>query len=383
MLIAIIYDILQLFVFKYLSFTLKNISFHIKNNNFDINILLPIGISFFTFQIMSYILDVYHKKTEAQNNFFNLALYVSMFPQLIAGPIVRYETIANEINNRTETAENFTMGVERFVIGLGKKLLIANYVGFIADKTFSLNGNLSVASAWLGAISYTLQIYFDFSAYSDMAIGLGKIFGFNFLENFNYPYISKSISEFWRRWHISLGSWFRDYVYIPLGGNRVTKKRNLINLFIVWSLTGIWHGANWTFILWGLFYYVLIIIERFFNVEKKLGGFSHIYTLFLVIIGWVLFRSENIHSALDYLSIMFGLKNTVLFDETFVLLLKSVRIPLLIGILLSMPVIPMLKKRLNIKIYTLLSSFMLFSIFILSLLICIKSTYNPFIYFNF
>jgi D-alanyl-lipoteichoic acid acyltransferase DltB (MBOAT superfamily) len=254
---AIALDIVFLFVFKYAAFVSKNLALLFGSNSFIITIALPIGISFYTFQLMSYVFDVYYKKMAARKNLTGVALYVSLFPALIAGPIVRYETIAREIDGRIETPEDFTEGIARFVIGLGKKMLIANYAGFIADRIFALNslsgGNLSAASAWLGAIAYTLQIFFDFSAYSDMAIGLGRMFGFHFLENFNYPYIAKSISEFWRRWHISLSTWFRDYVYIPLGGSRVSKKRLVGNLFVVWLLTGIWHGANWTFVIWGCF----------------------------------------------------------------------------------------------------------------------------------
>jgi len=231
---------------------------------------LPIGISFFTFQSISYVIDIYRHHGEVQRNPLNVGLYISFFPQLIAGPIVRYETIAAEINNRKVTWNDFTDGVERFIIGLGKKVLLANNFAVIADHIFSLLPEyLDLPLAWLGAISYTLQIFFDFSGYSDMAIGLGRMFGFHFLENFNYPYISRSVSEFWRRWHISLGSWFRDYVYIPLGGNRVVKPLVYRNLFVVWLLTGIWHGANWTFIVWGLMYFVLLAFEKFTELEKR------------------------------------------------------------------------------------------------------------------
>ncbi|MDR2020575.1 MAG: MBOAT family protein [Treponema sp.] len=260
--IIVAFNILLLFIFKYLPFVARNIGFLFKHN-ISLDITLPIGISFFTFQIMSYIFDVYYQKVRVQKNIINIALYVSMFPQLIAGPIVRYETIEQEINNRNETSDNFTRGMSRFIMGFGKKILIANYAGFVADEIFSLAGNLSVASAWLGAVSYTIQIFFDFSAYSDMAIGLGLMFGFHFLENFNYPYTAKSISDFWKRWHISLSTWFRDYVYIPLGGSRVSKGRYIFNLFAVWFLTGTWHGANWTFIVWGLYYFLLLVTEKF------------------------------------------------------------------------------------------------------------------------
>jgi D-alanyl-lipoteichoic acid acyltransferase DltB (MBOAT superfamily) len=385
MIIAVIYNVALLFIFKYASFVMKNIGVLLKNDAVSVNIALPIGISFFTFQIMSYVFDVYYKKADVQKSFINVALYISLFPQLIAGPIVRYQTIAEEISNRSETPEGFTEGVTRFVIGLGKKLLIANYAGFIADKIFALNGNLSVLSAWLGAIAYTLQIFFDFSAYSDMAIGLGRIFGFRFLENFNYPYIAKSITDFWRRWHISLGTWFRDYVYIPMGGNRVSKGKLIVNLFVVWLLTGTWHGANWTFIAWGLFYFVLLCIERFTGIEKKIGVFSHVYTLFFVIVGWVLFRAESIALACQYLGAMFGFGSAGFIDETFLLYFSNGKWILLAGILLSTPIAPLCRQKIgfNTKMYQFLSTTGLVLIFCLSLLVCIKSTYNPFLYFNF
>jgi D-alanyl-lipoteichoic acid acyltransferase DltB (MBOAT superfamily) len=382
---ALVYDIGLLLVFKYLSFIAKNIGAVLKADSFSLNIALPIGISFFTFQIMSYTLDVYYRKAAAQKNFFNVALYISMFPQLIAGPIVRYETVAREISSRIETPEDFTEGVARFIIGLGKKTLIANYAGFIADRIFALNGNLSVASAWLGAIAYTVQIFFDFSAYSDMAIGLGLMFGFHFLENFNYPYMAASITDFWRRWHISLSTWFRDYVYIPLGGNRVSKGRLGFNLFIVWLLTGIWHGANWTFVAWGLFYFVLLAMERFTGFEKKLGPLSRVYTLLFVIIGWVLFRAESIALAGTYLGAMFGFGTAGLTDEPFFLYFNNGKWVLLAGIIFSTPVGKLCKERLrrNMAAYQIISSAGLILTFSLSLLACIKSTYNPFIYFNF
>ncbi|MDR2137258.1 MAG: MBOAT family protein, partial [Synergistaceae bacterium] len=258
---AVIYNVGLLFVFKYLSFTLRNVDY-VFRTGVTVDIALPIGISFFTFQLMSYVFDVSRTPELARRNPLDVALYVSLFPQLIAGPIVRFETIAGEIRGRVETSRDFTEGMTRFVFGLGKKLLIANYVGFLADEIFASSLPLSAATAWIGAIAYTLQIYFDFSGYSDMAIGLGWMFGFHFEENFDYPYISKSITEFWRRWHISLSTWFRDYLYIPLGGNRGSKSRTIFNLFIVWLLTGMWHGANWTFIVWGLYYFVLLLAER-------------------------------------------------------------------------------------------------------------------------
>lgn len=259
--VDVIFNLAILYVFKYLTFT-GSIIDRLFNTDLSIpDIALPIGISFFTFQAMSYVIDVYRQKGEVQTNILYVGLYISFFPQLIAGPIVRYETVADEIKNRKETADDFFNGFARFIVGLAKKVLLANSFALVADAAFGSGDELSAAFAWLGAIAYTMQIFFDFSGYSDMAIGLGMMFGFHFLENFNYPYMSTSISEFWRRWHISLGSWFRDYLYFPLGGSRVSKGRNVFNLFVVWSLTGLWHGANFTFIAWGLMYFVLIAME--------------------------------------------------------------------------------------------------------------------------
>ncbi|GHT85818.1 alginate O-acetylation protein [Spirochaetia bacterium] len=382
--IIIGFDIAVLIAFKYASFIAGNCGF-------ELSIALPIGISFFTFQIMSYVFDVYYQKVHTQKSLVNIALYVSLFPQLIAGPIVRYETIASEIEDRTENTEDRTEGMVRFVIGLSKKILIANYVGFIADRVFDSidsdgNISISVASAWLGAIAYTLQIYFDFSGYSDMAIGLGRFFGFHFLENFNYPYIAKSITDFWRRWHISLSTWFRDYVYISLGGNRVSKSLLVRNLFVVWLLTGVWHGANWTFIVWGLFYFILLLIERFTGFEKRIGVFSRLYTLFFVIVGWVLFRSPTIPFAGHYLSTMFGFSAAGFIDDKFYLYLSNGKWFLMIGIILSTPIVPLCRLafiRFNPSVYKFVARLCVVVLFTLSILVCIKLTYNPFIYFNF
>ena len=301
--IMLIFNLTIMFIFKYLMFTLTNIKY-LTGLNFNIpNIALQIGISFFTFQAISYVIDVYRGNGKVQKNPLNVGLYISFFPQLIAGPIIRYETIAEQIENRHENFEDFSKGTCRFIIGLGKKMLLANTLALVADYAFSVkSGELSVVMAWLGALAYTFQIFFDFSGYSDMAIGLGLMFGFKFLENFNYPYISKSISEFWRRWHISLGTWFRDYVYFPLGGSRVSSKKRLVfNLFVVWSLTGLWHGANWTFIVWGLMYFVLITLEKLTKFDRKLGWFGHVYTMLFVILGWVLFRADNISYGIGYI----------------------------------------------------------------------------------
>ena len=323
--LTVIFNLSILFVFKYLNFTANTICSIFGITSSIPKIALPIGISFFTFQAMSYVLDVYRDKGAVQKNILNVGLYISFFPQLIAGPIVRYETVAEEIKNRKETLDDFFDGFARFIVGLGKKVLLSNTFALLADRAFDgcANGdNLSVAFSWLGAIAYTLQIFFDFSGYSDMAIGLGKMFGFHFLENFNYPYISLSVAEFWRRWHISLGSWFRDYVYIPLGGNRVSKSRNIFNLFVVWGLTGVWHGANWTFIVWGLMYFVLLTFEKLTGFEKRKSKpfmvFRWFYTMFFVIMGWVVFRSNSLTDAFVYMKSMFGLNGNVFSDGMFV-----------------------------------------------------------------
>ncbi len=382
---AYIFNLSILFIFKYLAFTLDNINY-LFNTNFFVKITLPIGISFFTFQILSYVIDVYRKPESVQKNILNVALYISLFPQLIAGPIVRYETVADELTNRVENFSDFSSGIQRFVIGLGKKVLISNYVGLIADNIFY---NMSVESistmtAWIGAIAYTLQIYFDFSGYSDMAIGLGRMFGFHFNENFNYPYIASSITDFWRRWHISLSTWFRDYVYIPLGGNRVSNIRHILNLFIVWLFTGLWHGANWTFIVWGLFYFVLLLLEKKTNIIKKLGHLSYVYTLFFVIIGWIIFRSDNLLIAINYIGKMLGI-GTCLFDRMALEYIKVTGLIIPIGIVLSTPLLKNIwnKLKININIKEVVKVFTIILIFIFSILTCISSTYNPFIYFNF
>lgn len=381
--------------YKYADFLISNIN-EISSQNFQLlNIIMPIGISFFTFQGLSYVIDVYRKNGRVQKNPLNVALYISFFPQLIAGPIVRYETIAEQINFRQETLSDFSYGIERFILGLSKKVLIANTVGLIADEIFNTElGNMSVALSWIGIISYTLQIYFDFSGYSDMAIGLGSMFGFKFLENFNYPYISKSITEFWRRWHISLSTWFRDYVYIPLGGNRVKTVRFLFNIFIVWFLTGLWHGASWSFILWGLYYGVILIIEKVLlgkYLEKLPILFQHFYTVFLVIIGWVLFRSENILYAKDYLGVMFGLGDYPFINNKSLYYLIEYKFAFIVAILFSMPIYPYIAKKMEciknkwveIIVRDYLKAIILIFLFLLSIMYLINSTFNPFIYFRF
>ncbi len=385
--LGILYNLLILFKYKYLLFVLNNLNIIFKANLQIPEILLPIGISFFTFQILSYIIDVYREKVKVQKNIFNLGLYIALFPQLIAGPIVRYETVQDQIQNRKENVEDFAYGIQRFIKGLGKKVIISNTMAVIADYVFAQTmdiASVSCALVWIGAIAYTFQIFFDFSGYSDMAIGLGKMFGFTFEENFNYPYISKSISEFWRRWHISLGTWFRDYVYIPLGGSRCSKKRLIFNLAVVWILTGVWHGANWTFIIWGVLYFILITIEKLTNFEKRLDNkykiLRNIYTMILVILGWVIFRAENIGYAGQYILRMFTPIN--LFDYKFVEFVIENIVIFIVAIILSTP---LLQKFSNKKIFNnvVLKNSILFIILIISVSYIAKGVYNPFIYFNF
>ncbi len=374
-----------MFVFKYLVFTLSNINSWFGANVSVPNIALPIGLSFFTFQAISYVIDVYRKNGEVQRNPLNVALYISFFPQLIAGPIVRYQTVAAQIKDRTETFADFSEGSKRFVIGLSKKMILSNNMALIADTAFGYGqGELSVAMAWLGAVAYTLQIFFDFSGYSDMAIGLGKMFGFHFLENFDYPYISKSISEFWRRWHISLGSWFRDYVYFPLGGSRVDSKYRLVlNLFVVWFLTGVWHGANWTFIVWGLMYFVLIALEKLTGFEKKFGWFGHIYTMFFVVIGWVVFRATSLAQAVTYVQAMFGIGASGFVDEAAMYQLISNKGYLGLALLFTMPVAKLVAKKCTVTWCKILYQVLLLALFLAAISYIVKGSYNPFIYFDF
>ena len=395
--IAIISNIGILGIFKYASFVCVDI-LHLPPDAVGIaaDIHLPLGISFFTFQALSYVLDVYMGKVAATGSFLNVGLYVSFFPQLVAGPIVRFTDIADAINNRKESIDGFSSGVVRFLIGLSKKVLIANNMALVADAAWKLiigdRLEASVAMAWLGAISYTLQIYFDFSGYSDMAIGLGKIFGFDFPENFKHPYIATSLTEFWRRWHISLSSWFRDYVYIPLGGSRRGEARTYINLMIVWLLTGIWHGANYTFVVWGLLYGILLMIEKVICAHKAIRKQSliqriagRIYTMIVVTLAWVIFRSDSINDALIYILGMFGRGSGKLVDRVFVAYLKQnicFYIPAIIG---CMPILESLEIKFGEKnpIYNVAFGATVLAGFVISVSYIINNGYNPFIYFNF
>ena len=386
---GVFFNLLIIFIFKYLTFTVTNLNRFTGAGISIPEIALPIGISFFTFQAISYIVDVYRGNGAAQKNILYVGLYISFFPQLIAGPIVRYETIADQIMNRRETLDDFCDGVRRFIVGFCKKILIANNLAVVADHAFGLSsqGGLSTSMAWLGAIAYTLQIFYDFSGYSDMAIGLGRMFGFQFLENFNYPYISASVTEFWRRWHISLGTWFRDYLYIPLGGSRVrSSARHIFNLFVVWLCTGIWHGANWTFMLWGLMYFVLLVFEKYSGFSKipenKAKTVRRIYTLFFVVMGWILFRADDLSSAMTYYRTCFGAGPLI--DSTFIEYARQNITYFAAGILFSTPIAPALKKRIRQSVFTdLVYSACLIALFIASISFLVKGSYNPFIYFNF
>ena len=386
-------------VFKYASFFVENVNSVLGFSLNDPEIPLPLGISFFTFQAMSYVIDVYRKDGQVQRNIFDLALYVSFFPQLIAGPIVRYQTVADEIVDRRETIDDFVSGIQRFVIGLGKKMILANSAGYVADQIFGMPaGEMSTTLAWVGVIAYSLQIYFDFSGYSDMAIGLGRMFGFHFLENFNYPYISRSVSEFWRRWHMSLGSWFRDYVYIPLGGNRQGEWKTYRNLAIVWLLTGVWHGASWTFIAWGVYYGVFIMLERAFLgkwLKAMPSWLSLSFTLFVVIIGWVFFRADDFPYAISYLQAMFGLHGGPLFDQQALYYLVQYGVVLTIAIIGATPIprivvgkllsqeLDETKSMTTRRIVGLVRVTGVTVLFFLSISYIVSSTFNPFIYFRF
>ncbi|MBU5335120.1 MBOAT family protein [Intestinibacter bartlettii] len=379
-----------LIVFKYMDFIIKNINYISHTNIKLLRLALPIGISFYTFQALSYIVDVYRSEAKVCRSFVDFATYVCLFPQLIAGPIVRYTTIEDELQNRIHSFEKFSYGVNRFVIGLGKKVILANNLGILVD-IMSKSYDKSVLSYWMVAIFFTLQIYYDFSGYSDMAIGLGRMFGFDFLENFNYPYISKSIKEFWRRWHISLSSFFRDYVYIPLGGNRVSKFRWIFNLFVVWSLTGFWHGDSWNFILWGLYFAVILVVENLFlqNILYKLPTLlQHIYAKFLIIISFVIFNNENIKDLWISLYNMFNFRGLALYNDFSVYYLKSYGLLLTISIICATPILKNIiqkikKERLGEKILSIINPIFNITLIIVVTAYLIDGSFNPFLYFRF
>lgn len=387
-LVTLILDLGTLFYFKYFNFTLSNIN-RLFGTNFVSNVVLPIGISFYLFQVLSYVIDVYWKKVKVQKSFLLLSTYIALFPQLVAGPIVRYETIEEQLLQREESWDHFYEGVKRFLVGLGKKVIISNNVAIVSNLVFVETpvGNLNFTLAWIGAIAYTLQIYFDFGGYSDMAIGLGKMFGFDFLENFNYPYIANSITDFWRRWHISLSTWFRDYIYIPLGGNRKGLKRQLINILVVWALTGLWHGAAWNFVLWGLYFAVILIIEKTFLLKlfNKMPSFiRHLYSLLLIVFGWVIFNSSSLSQVVVMVKTMLLPKGMMSLAE-----IKNLRILYLwpyfaIGLIASTPVLSLLQRRLEkSKLGNLIVHGVLLLVLFWCIVLLMNNSYNPFIYYRF
>lgn len=389
---SITLNLALLILFKYSAFIVENVNYLLNTNFLVPEIKLPIGISFYTFQTMSYTIDIYRKEATAKRSMIDLGAYVTMFPQLIAGPIVRYQTIAHQLSHRIVTESLFASGVRRFIIGLGKKVLLANNIGLLWNQISSKDPKeLPILLAWLGLVAFGFQIYFDFSGYSDMAIGLGRMLGFEFLENFNYPYIAQSITEFWRRWHISLGTWFRDYVYIPLGGNRKGKLRQYFNILIVWMLTGLWHGASWNFIWWGLYFAFFIILEKIIVLKWLIHMprlFRHTYTLFILLIGWGLFACENLSYLKSYFSALFGLNQVGWCNQEILYIVASYGILLIILIFLSMPVISTINQWIMkfhgaSLIKVIVEPLIYLGILTLSTAYLVDSSYNPFLYFRF
>lgn len=397
--VSIVGNLLILFTFKYLDLMIQTVNVLTSSSIDLLYLVLPIGISFYTFQTMSYTIDVYRGEVRAQHNIISFGMYVSMFPQLIAGPIVRYRQIEDQMNDRHVTSQAWVEGMQRFLIGLGKKVLLANQIGTLWDE-ISGAGSMTMAGAWLGAFAYTFQIYFDFSGYSDMAIGLGKLFGFSFPENFDHPYESKNITEFWRRWHMTLGTWFREYVYIPLGGNRLGLPRQIFNLFVVWFLTGFWHGASWNFALWGIYFFVLLCIEKLFllkEMERWPKILQHLYGKFFIVVGWVIFANEDFSKMGRQLRAMFGMSGA-LYDQTaiyqwstyagllVILCIASVRLPAYLmkkirRYLLRTETEFAVKKGKKVEafcygVYTII-------VLLLSMSMLVSGSYNPFLYFRF
>jgi alginate O-acetyltransferase complex protein AlgI len=387
---SIIFSIGILLYFKYADFFVENVNWFFNLNIAPLKVVLPIGISFYTFQILSYTIDVYKGNAKVQKNFFSFAAYVSLFPQLIAGPIVRYTTVEQELSKRSHTTENFAYGVNRFIVGLSKKVLIANTLGELGRIFFNLEER-TILFYWIIAISFMLQIYYDFSGYSDMAIGLGRIFGFHFLENFNYPFISRSISEFWRRWHISLGTWFRDYLYIPMGGNRAGTVKWIRNVIVVWFLTGFWHGADWNFIIWGLYFGIFLILEKFlFNsiLNKLPAAVGHLYTLFFVLISFVIFNAGNMVECIESIKGMFGFLNIPLSNAETVYYLSSYGFILIIAAFgatpLTIKAIEKIKCSKNgERFINVIKPIVLVSLLLLITGYLVDGSFNPFLYFRF
>ena len=390
LIISLVFNLGCLAYYKYFGMTLSAIA---SIGSWNLNAgtpALPIGISFYTFQTLSYVIDIYRGQIKPQKNLILFALYIAMFPQLVAGPIVKYADIESRLADRSINFEEFYSGMRRFLCGLAKKVLLANHIGLLWSEVKAMPGTeISVLMAWAGMLAFTLQIYFDFSGYSDMAIGLGKMFGFRFKENFRYPYIAQSISEFWRRWHISLGSWFKEYVYIPLGGSRVSKWKLIRHLFIVWSLTGLWHGASWNFVLWGLYFGTLISIEKLFlqkSMTRWPKAIRHMYLLLLVVIGWVFFEFTSLTDGLSFLRIMFGVGGNELIDNQAIVKLKAYTVLYIVCILAASPwpkKLALLFKRIHGNIYKLAVNVYYCVLMFFSTAYMVGSTYNPFIYFRF
>jgi len=383
MIISVAISFSFLLYFKYADFFISNFSALTGLSIPLLRVTLPVGISFYTFQIVSYTVDVYRGDVAARKNPISLAAYVAMFPQLIAGPIVRYSDIERQLDNRVHSEEKMAMGARRFILGLGKKVLIANILGELCSE-FKASEEISVLYCWLYAIAYALQVYFDFSGYSDMAIGLGKLFGFDFMENFNYPFISRSATEFWRRWHMSLGTWFRDYVYIPMGGNRVSKARWMLNIFTVWFLTGFWHGADWNFIFWGLFFGVLLALEKLFFgkhlAKSKLLG--HAYVIIIVMISFIIFDNTDISAAFRYIGGLVGAGDIPLITAEALYNLKNYGVILLVGIIGSTPLMKRIFSREN-KVTRTLEPIFLAALLIVITAYLVDGSFNPFLYFRF
>jgi alginate O-acetyltransferase complex protein AlgI len=387
---SIVTSIGVLGLFKYSDFFIQNLNLIFHSDLSLLSLALPIGISFYTFHILSYTIDVYRGVAKVQKSLINFATYVALFPQLVAGPIVRYNTVEHELTSRTYSLENMAYGIHRFVIGLSKKVLIADKLGEFGQM-FYQSEERTVLFYWLYAIAYMLQLYFDFSAYSDMGIGLGRMFGFHFHENFNYPFISKSITEFWRRWHMSLGTWFRDYVYIPMGGNRVSKAKWARNIFVVWLLTGVWHGASWNFIVWGLYFAVFLFLEKAFLAKflaKIPAIFSHCYVIFLLIISFVIFEGDGMTGAINHLRGMFGNLNISLVGEETLYYLRSYAGLLLLAILFSTPIAGVVSKKiksydLGWKLANVLEPMMHILLMLLVVGYLVDGSFHPFLYFRF
>ena len=386
--LSVVIDLGLLSVFKYTDFIITNVN-AVFNTGFDLlNIALPIGISFYTFQAMSYTIDVYRNDVRVQRNLIDFGMYITMFPQLIAGPIVRYSDVQDQLAERSVTSADFSEGIMRFVVGLGKKVLLANQMGAVWSGIYALGGDVSALTAWTGAAAYTFQIYFDFSGYSDMAIGLGRMFGFKFPENFRYPYESVSITDFWRRWHITLSTWFKEYLYIPLGGNRRGLARQALNLLIVWALTGFWHGAGWNFVMWGLYYFLILFIEKLFllkALDKLPKLLRHVYALLLIVIGWVIFASDDVSVLLPYLGSMFGANGAVGGMDVYTLVTKAVLIVICCIASTQLPKKLFLSctGAMNEKAAFVLKSVLTLALLALSMVFLIGDSYNPFLYFRF